>query len=358
LSGIAGRAQSLSPEPLDLLNQYAEGHGGRAAASLVTVPHSRLEALGKAVQKAATPRLKVTDERVVHRRRLAAATLMLDLAHTGLYTQWKVLSPMIEWGCGLVRKNPAGQAEHDWHRAAIALAGAARDASFLVGIPINGAKQRVFDHVKHAADQFPDDPRWRLARAMALEFPVMSEGARDDGGSTESVLGGATRFAVDPERILRQQQTASSRALKALEELLNVPDVAAEAHLHLGHQRFVLRQWEGALNHYGEAARLSDDPHVDYLAFFLAGRLFDGQGAKAEAERHYQRALETMPNVQSATTAVSAARFVHGAPDEAYELLESAFSAMPRPPDPWRLFFRGDYRFWPALIDRLHAEGR
>jgi tetratricopeptide (TPR) repeat protein len=354
----AGRAQSLTPAPLDLLDQYARGDGERAAASLATVPHDRLEALGKAIQKAAPAWLQTADLSLARRRRLAAATLALDLAHTGLFTQWKVLRSLVEWGCTLVRQNPAGQSEHDWHLASVALAGGALDKDFLIESPYNPEPSRVFKHVNHAEAHFPADPRWRLARAMALAFGRMSEGVRDDGGSTSAVLASAAALPVSAMEVLQKRREASRQILTEFEKLLDVSGISPEAHLHLGHQRFVLRELDMALHHYQEAARLSDDPHVQYLAYFLAARLFEARKEPVDAARHYRRALEILPNVQSAATAVAAARFVDGAPDEAYGILESAFSTNPRPPDPWRLFFLGDYRFWPQVIQRLRAEIR
>jgi hypothetical protein len=346
----AGRAQAPGPGPLDLLEQYARGEGGRAVTSLELVPHGRLEALGNAIQKAAPAWLKAADPAQVRNRRLAAATLALDLAHVGLHTEWRVLSPLVEWGCALVRQNPAGQSEHAWHLASVALAGAARDTSFLIDPPISRGTERVFKHLNHAEDQFPADPRWRLARAMALAFNRMSEGVRDDGGSTAWPVAGVSNGDIDFRRL-----RATSRTIEAFTDLLAVPSVAAEAHLHLGHQRFIARQLEQALFHYQEAGRLSEDPQIRYLAYFLAGRLFELRRVPVQAERHYRMALDILPNTQSAATAVAAARFIQGVPAESYGILEAAFSSNPRPPDPWRLFFLGDYRFWPRLIQRLHT---
>ena len=62
-----------------------------------------------------------------------------------------------------------------------------------------------------------------------------------------------------------------------------------------------------------------------------------------------------MPRVQSGTMALAARLFGDEQPGEAYELVNAAFAGQPRPPDPWRLFGYGDYRFWPGLIGQLRA---
>ena len=357
LFSSASRAQSGIPSPVELLSRYVRGDGAGAAALIAGVPDDKLEALGKSVQRASQAWLQTIDPLEARRRRLAAATFTLDLAHAGLHTQWRVLRPLIEWGCGLVRQNPPGDSEHDWHRAAIALAGGARDPSFLIDPPISRGMDRVYKHVNHSADQFPDDPRWKLVRAMAVEFPGMSEGVRNVTVPM-NWSGNAGTLASSPDWMLQVKRQHSVYAMNALDDLITMPAIAAEAHLHLGHERFIRRELDLALDHYQQAARLSDDPYVRYLAHFLAGRLFDYRQLPAEAERQYLRALETLPNVQSAATAVASARFLQGKPNEAFDIVESAFSTQPRLPDPWRLFFLGDYRFWPSLIERLHGRLR
>jgi hypothetical protein len=56
--------------------------------------------------------------------------------------------------------------------------------------------------------------------------------------------------------------------------------------------------------------------------------------------------------------ALAAMLFLDEKPSEAYELLNGSFAARPRPPDPWRLFGYGDYRFLSALTGELRARVR
>jgi tetratricopeptide (TPR) repeat protein len=338
------RAQPSIPAPIHWLEQYARGDGERATASLATLPHERLENLGKEIQKAARTWLQEKDPAVARRKRLAAATLALDVANAGLLEEWRVLRGLVEWGCELVRRNPAGPSEHTWHLASVALAGGALDKYFLIDSPGRSPTENVINHVRHAEAQFPGDSQWKLARAMALEIGKMAEGVRD---------------AIAPNIWIGPEVRAANRnVVTAFEGVLTDPGLSAEAHLHLGHLRFVLREPDKAIHHYQEAARLARDPYVEYLAYFLAARFFDSRFDAAAAARHYRRALEILPNVQSAAIAVAAARLVDGAPDEAYAIVEAALSTNPRPPDPWRLFFLGNYRLWPSLIQRLRAELR
>jgi tetratricopeptide (TPR) repeat protein len=342
---------SSPPDPLSILERYARGDGAAAVAILEDVPDDRLDDLGKSVQRVARDWVNVSNSAEARKRRLAAATLMLDLAHAGLAEEWKALRPLVEWGCGLVRQNPAGELEHEWHRAAVALAGGASDYNFLKRPLVSSGDTGVVDHLRHAQAQFPDDPRWRLAGAVALAVPGMGEGIRD-GSGPRRMTADSIEF---PQQTLQRRREESKPAIKALTELLETPAVAAEAHLFLGHRAFVLREIADAIRHYGEAHQKSSDPYVRYLADFLAGRLFDAGAKPLDAQLHYRRALQTLPNTQSATLALAVLRQIGGAPDEAYALVDSAFAAEPRPPDPWRLFYRGDYRMWPAVMQRLRA---
>jgi hypothetical protein len=56
--------------------------------------------------------------------------------------------------------------------------------------------------------------------------------------------------------------------------------------------------------------------------------------------------------------ALAGTLFLEEKPTEAYAILNAAFTTTPRPPDPWRLWGYGDYRFWPDLIAQLRADIR
>jgi hypothetical protein len=43
---------------------------------------------------------------------------------------------------------------------------------------------------------------------------------------------------------------------------------------------------------------------------------------------------------------------------EAASVIDAALSLNSRPLDPWRAYAEADARFWPVLIDQLHAEIR
>jgi predicted Zn-dependent protease len=86
--------------------------------------------------------------------------------------------------------------------------------------------------------------------------------------------------------------------------------------------------------------------------------MHEAQGRRHDAAAAYRQALGVQPFVQSGTMALAGTLFLDEKPSEAYALVNAAFAAKPRPPDPWRLWGYGDYRFWPDLIKELRREIR
>ena len=86
---------------------------------------------------------------------------------------------VIEWACTLLQSRGApDEGERVWMLASIALAGGVRDWTFLQS-PLSRPTQKTVErgHVHHAIARMPDEPRFRLARAVALSSrqPVMGE---------------------------------------------------------------------------------------------------------------------------------------------------------------------------------------
>jgi predicted Zn-dependent protease len=86
--------------------------------------------------------------------------------------------------------------------------------------------------------------------------------------------------------------------------------------------------------------------------------MHDASGRRQDAAAAYRQALAVQPLVQSGTMALAATLFLDGKPGEAHDILNAAFAARPRLPDPWRLYGYGDYRFWPELIGQLRSRLR
>ena len=99
---------------------------------------------------------------------------------------------------------------------------------------------------------------------------------------------------------------------------------------------------------------------ADVYLLFLAN-LFLARGAEArdrfgDAEAHYRRALEHVPNAQSAAIPLAALLFEASRIREANDLTTRLLAQNPPAGDPWRMYQSGDARHLPAFIALLRQE--
>jgi len=343
------RPQGNRLRVVELLDRYERGdHDGVVAdlakASDIVVLARELQGRGEAWTT--PPNAALT---TIERRRLVVAVFMLELAAAHLETDWGALRYTVEWACELIRKGRTTPAERVWHLAVVALAGGARDEHMLAYLPLPFStsdamlRQRFtsFVHGDHAARRFPDEIRFRFAETFANGLPGLAEPNRDT-----------------PTRLGREERDASEAAIRSMKKFVNDPVVGPEAHLRIGHIYYCLANPTAANTHYAAALRGTRDPFVQYLVHFFTGRMHDASGRRQDAAAAYRQALAVQPFVQSGTMALAATLFLDGKQGEAYDLLNAAFAARPRPPDPWRLYGYGDYRFWPELIGQLRSQLR
>jgi tetratricopeptide (TPR) repeat protein len=339
----------------DLLDRYAAGEFEAVAAVLATPLDfkdllKQLTADGPAWTTA-----KGNEDR--ERRELAAATFALEAARADEWNEWSrrqrqppimdYVPPdvftwgppplLIEWGCQLFgRDRTPRPVERLWQLAALAVAERAEDADFLVGIggaPLATDKNEVF-HLKHALARFPNEPRFRLAHGIALEWRTWPQVPRRPG-------------------TLSAQRSLAART--AFEALQNEEEIAAEVSLRLGVIHFRQRQLDEALKRFERVESSTRDPYVVYLARYFTAQVFEVRGREADAMRAYGRALATVPHAQSAALPFAALLFKADRRADAYAVVEGALGASPLPADPWRGYADADDRFWPVLLARLHA---
>jgi tetratricopeptide (TPR) repeat protein len=340
------RPQTDRPSVVELLDRYERGDHSGVVAELAAV--SDIAALARDLQRrgGAWTSLPQATHVTVERRRLVAAVFALELVASHFETDWGVLRSTVEWACELIRKGRPTPAERVWHLAAVALAEGATDEYFLLWMPPFSSPDPVvrqrfasFMHANHAARRFPDEIRFRFAEAFANGLPGLDEPKRDR-----------------PPTIGRQEMEAGQAAIRRWKKFVDDPVVGSEALLRIGHIYFCLGNRRAAATHYRAALEASRDPYVRYLAHFFTGRLHEADGRRQDAAAAYRQALAVQPFVQSGTMALAGTLFLDERPSEAYTLLNASFTAKPRPPDPWRLWGYGDYRFWPDLIGKLRAE--
>src|SRR5688572_20821632 len=343
---------------IGLLETYRRGRHDEAIQKAAAVPELGPLRL-QFVQQ--TPVWIAADPADAEGRRAAAAAFIVELAAVRLESDWGRLSDLIEWTCAQVLRagGPPTPFERSWHMATTALAGRARTRLWLLGpyarLPHQKPLKRALQkddppsplHLMHAIERFPDDPAFQLARVIAWTWGRDSEPIRN--------------IRTDWQRNI--DRWAPSRApqlegVTAFEPLTRVPEVAAEAWIRTGLIYATVSDHAAALRTFETAQPLARTPQLTYLAHFLAGRSLEVLQRQDEAIAQYQRALEIVPNAESATVALASLQFVRGEAEPAIARINHTFAVPAPTTDPGRLVGYGFYLHWPEIKAAMRAESR
>jgi tetratricopeptide (TPR) repeat protein len=361
-SGHVTRPPTVGPSAITaLLDSYLSGAFDTAVSAAAAA--SDFDAILDALKRDGASWIDAAGLAAAPRRRMAAAAFALEVARAADHVDWKwvqavrlnmairadLQSPdfiywkapplLIEWGCAVLRASgEATAAERLWHLAAISVAQRRADYEFLIGSPwdVRANPEDEIEHLKHATDRFPDEARFVLAQAIALEWRTWPPRARGPR--------------------LRARPVAEARL--ALERLTGDGDIGAEAMVRLGALRLRSRDFDGAVDLFETAERRTRDRYLLYLARYFTGQARDQQKQVLAAERAYRAALAVIPRATSSTAALAALLARTGRRGEAGDLAEASLGAGPPPIDPWRTYAAADDRFWPQLVERLRAEVR
>lgn len=355
LLAVTATGQGATVNLTALLDTYYQGNFDEAVAKAAT-----LRDLGplrlRFVQD--TPAWINADAANTEKRRAAVAGFLVELTAARLESDWGRLSDLIEWTCAqILRTAPPTEFERQWHLATTALAGRARTRLWLLGpyarLPHQKPLNRRPDkddppsplHLMHAIERFPDEPRFQLARVVAWTWGRDSEPMRNLRREWTDNLG---RQA--PSR------PAQLEALTALAPLLDIPAVAAEAHLRAGLIHVTVREHAPALRSFEAAQPIAATTALKYLSHFLAARSLEALNRADDAAVQYRRALDLIPQAESATIALASIQFARGEDDGPIAMLDKAFARPATPTDPGRLTGYGFFMHWPETKAAMRAE--
>jgi tetratricopeptide (TPR) repeat protein len=349
---VAGRAPS--PDLLALIDTYASGRYDQAVKEAVGI-----DDLGPVrrqfVQE--VPLWIAGDPSRAARRRAAAAGFLLDLTAARLEADWGRLLDLVEFTCAQMRLSGAPTPfERAWDEASIALASRARARLWLLGEyatlphqkPVNRPPPKPGEspspkHLIHVMERFPGDPQFRLAQVVAWTW------GRDD----EPIRNVETRRDRSIGPLLRQPQFD---AITGLEPLTHEPSVAAEAWVRTGLLQFAAGDHTAAVRAYDSALAVGTGPSMKYVAQFSAGRAFEALGQPEDAIRSYTRALEVIPDAESATVALASLQFSRDEREAAVARLDRTFGPRTTNTDPGRMIGYGSFIRWPELQAAMRAE--
>jgi len=183
--------------------------------------------------------------------------------------------------------------------------------------------------VERASKRCPAEPRLQLAFGVLLEQAA----AQEPGSVTQSRIVDAYR-AVDP--------ASSARA----EAMVRSAWLACQSGDADGAGRLL------------PADVTAGDPYVRFIFSLVAGHVRRAQGQLDAAESAYREALREVPTAQSARVALMTLLLLRGESAEAGFLARAVQTASPDEVDPWRDYWAGDSRSYPALIAHLRELGR
>jgi tetratricopeptide (TPR) repeat protein len=365
VSGEEARAPAMDlPAALDA---YARGAFADALEPARRLPPDRMTDLGLPILQAGRLWMDRVPEDAP-RRALIAAAFALEIQHVraerGGWTRADGRPPctgacVLEWACALLQSRGAPDAaERTWLLASVALAGGVRDWAFLHA-PLSppGPRTQIRGHLIHALARFPDEPRFRLARAVAIAsrlgvLPEM-EAPREGEMTGPAPAFELSRVVLSNLVITDPRVSQMDFARQQLTALLDDPAVGPEARLRLAYLGYRARAYPDARALAQEAAATASDPDVTYSARYLAAQAAQALGDLRGAEALLSSALEIRPYSQSATLALAALRYRRGDAEPAYALVESAFRERPTDDDPWRMFLYGDYPRLASLVAEL-----
>ena len=185
--------------------------------------------------------------------------------------------------------------------------------------------------VPRALQRCPANPRLHLAYALVSE---------------QQWLHGRTTPEQEPE-ILRRYG-----------EAMKFPETEVEARVRAARFLYGLGQFDRGLALLGPIKTPPSDLEVRYFGHVVRGQLLRASGRYDEAAAAFRDALTAWPGAQSARIALMTLLVNRGNRDEAAALAEAVQTAPADQYDPWWTYWLGDYRSFPAVLDRLRELGR
>ena len=286
----------------------------------------------------------------------------------------------------LLDRGAPDEPERAWWLAAIALVQGVHDTGFLYtsgpAFPLAswGATAKLAPQppkppsglVMSALARFPDESRFKLAKAMAQasqydvtvdDFPrspavnndISVRGATTTvsqgdlkGGLTLRVNGMPVPAVLSP--VLEENRARYAERDRLVAELAALsadPFAGIEARVRLGYLLWATGDDARARTELAAAAKIAVDSDQKYLAFFLLGVAARSMNDNDAAAAAFTAALEARPRTQSASLALASIESLRGNGTQAHDLTRRALTAGDA--DPWRDFLYGNYPKWPAL---------
>ena len=185
--------------------------------------------------------------------------------------------------------------------------------------------------IPRALQRCPTSPRLRLAYAFVSE--------------QQWLRGGLT-----PDQELE--------VVQRYEEAMKFPETEPEARVRAARFLYGLGTFDRALAVLDGGTAPSTDKEVQYFSQLIRGQILRALGRSDDAVAAFRAALATWPGAQSARVALMTLHVNRGEREEAAKLAEATQTASENEFDPWWTYWLGDFRTYPAMLDKLRELGR
>jgi VWFA-related protein len=143
------------------------------------------------------------------------------------------------------------------------------------------------------------------------------------------------------------------------ESAMKFPETEAEARVRAARFLYALGSFDRALTVVNAGATaIPADQELRYFTDLVRGQILRALGRSDEAIASFRAALAGWPGAQSARVALMTLLLNRGDREGAAALAEAAQTAPADEFDPWWTYWLGDYRTYPAMLDRLRALAR
>ena len=309
-------------------------------------------------------------------RLLAAASLVLETEALRVERgDWGGLIPplddrpqtcqgpcMLDWARQLlVERGLADKAAHARYVAAVALVEGQRDWRYLYSPASSRDPFAAGRGLAQAAlTEFPNDPEFRFARAMAVgaRFVVTVDGGPRIGAPAPDVMIMASFPNPPPATGAVGTAVVAKAVATEFAALTGAESVGIDAETRLGYLRWATGDDAGAIDAWTSVTNRATNADEKYLAYFLLGWAALQRSEEDAARVAINEALAVRPNSQSAALVLATLDMRNGDGESAHGGIVRSLTKLPTDDDPWRLFLYGRHPKLGAYINALRAEVR
>ena len=342
---VLAPAPQRSSATAELLKDYADWVQGRRDNLDLTVADldAARQALGRLDPSAITVDTKLPPAAAREQQRRLMTAFALEVAALGSRKQAAAAARLIEWACPYVRSHtPINDFDRAWQLAALSALEGGIDSATLNA------------HLDHVQNGFGTEPRIILARGIADE----QFGAPAEVLTRSVSAAGLARAREALARAEGERYRALDRAIARFRDAAEIPGIAAEARLRMGHVQHRLARHDAALATWNNLEALKPELPVAYLVHLFRGLAHESYGRYDAARISYSAALRLSPKAHSATMRLAALAFVHGTAGDPYPNIETLLRDNDPRRDPWWSYYAADWRFWYPRIERVRELAR